>query len=251
LLQDFILHQLKQTFPGKESISREDLFDFFRQFEPELKETTFRWRIYNLKDKNIITPISRRRFALIHKPVFVPIVGDSERKIISIIRKQFRELKFVVWSTGIVNEFMLHQPAKFITLVEVEKDAVEPVFYFLKDSSITNVFLEPGEKEIDKYISGLEEARVVLPLVSKAPIQRIKDTATTTLEKLLVDLFSDKTLFNAFQGSELAHIYNNAYSRYAIDFTKLFSYATRRRKTADLRKFLQLKTDIPKTVFDD
>ncbi len=250
-MQDFILEQLNQTFSGRESLSRQELFDFFRRFEPDLKETTFRWRIYSLKEKNIITPISRKRFTLTHKPTFVPELGEQERRISSLIRKQLRELKFAVWSTGIVNEFMLHQPTRFITLVEVEKDAVEPVFYLLKDSTLTNVFLEPGEKEIDKYVSGLENAVVVLPLVSKAAIQKIKDTATTTIEKLLVDLFCDRQLFNAFQGSELAHIYNNAYNRYSIDFTKLFGYATRRGKTADLKKFLQLKTDIPKTIFDD
>lgn len=251
MVRDFITGKLKQTFKGRETLSRQELFDFFLQFEPDLKETTFRWRIYNLKDKNIISPISRQQFTLAHKPVFEPLLGEHERKISTLIKKRFKELKFAVWSTRIINEFMLHQPARFITIVEVEKDAVEPVFYFLKDSSIKDVFLDPEEKEIDRYISGLENAVVVLPLVSKAPIQGIKNTATITIEKLLVDLFSDKQLFNAYQGRELAHIYNNAYNRYTIDFTKLFSYATRRRKAEDLKNFLLQKTDIPQTIFND
>jgi hypothetical protein len=251
LVRDFITEKLKQTFKGRESLSRQELFDFFLQFEPDLKESTFRWRIYNLKDKNIISPISRQLFTLAHKPVFKPLIGENERKISTLIQKQFKELKFAVWSTRIVNEFMLHQPARFIIIIEVEKDAVEPVFYFLKDSNIKDVFLDPEEKEIDRYISGLENAVVVLPLVSKAPIQGIKNTATITIEKLLVDLFSDKQLFNAYQGRELVHIYNNAYGRYTIDFTKLFSYATRRRKAEDLKNFLLQKTDIPQTIFND
>ena len=250
-MQDFITESLKQTFKGRESLSRQELFDFFLQFEPDLKENTFRWRIYNLKDKNIISPISRQRFTLAHKPVFEPLVGGHERKISTLVQKRFKELRFAVWSTRIVNEFMLHQPARFIIIVEVEKAAVEPVFYFLKDSKIKDVFLDPEEKEIDRYISGLENAVVVLSLVSKAPLRGIKITPTITLEKLLVDLFSDKQLFNAYQGRELVHIYDNAYSRYTIDFTKLFSYATRRRKAEDLRNFLFQKTNIPQTIFND
>ena len=251
MLRDFIIEQLKQTFKGKEFLSRQELFDFFRQFEPDLKVNTFRWRIHNLKNKSIISSLSQQKFALTHKPAFRSSIRENERKIAALIRKRFTSLKLVVWSTRIVNEFMLHQPFRYLTLVEAERDAVEPVFYFLKDSNVKNVFLEPGEKEIERYISGLENAIVVRPLVSKAPTQKDGNVETITIEKLLVDLFSDKQLFNAYQGGELVHIYNNAYSRYAIDFTKLFSYATRRRKTVDLKKFISEKTDIPQNIFHD
>ncbi|MFT3946601.1 MAG: hypothetical protein QM763_06465 [Agriterribacter sp.] len=90
-----------------------------------------------------------------------------------------------------------------------------------------------------------------MPLVSKSPLQNVDKVQTTTLEKLIVDLFSDKKMFSAFQGSELAHIVNNAYNRYAIDFTKLFHYAKRRRKDVELRVFLKTKTDIPKNILND
>jgi len=66
-----------------------------------------------------------------------------------------------------------------------------------------------------------------------------------------VDLFCDKKLLTAYQGSELIYIFNNAYRRYSIDFTKLFSYAQRRSKEADLIDFLSDKTDIPKTILHD
>lgn len=251
LVRDFIIVQLKQAFKGRESLSRQELFDFFRQFEPDLKENTFRWRIHNLKNKHVITPLSQQKFALTHKPAFGPSIGENERKISALIRKRFRDLKLTLWSTRIINEFMLHQPVRYITILEVERDAVEQVFYFLKDSNVKSVFLEPDEKEIERYILGLENAIVVLPLVSKAPTQKDGNTVTITIEKLLVDLFSDKQLFNAYQGGELVHIFNNAYSRYAIDFTKLLSYATRRRKAADLKKFIAEKTDIPQNIFHD
>jgi len=251
MAKDFIIERLKKEFEGRESFSREELLDFYRYFEPELKETTFRWRIYHLKSKQVITPISRGQFTLSFKPVFIPDLEDAERKIFSKLEKQFPSLKICIWSTKIANEFMLHIPGKFITILQVEKEAIESVYSFLKDQNFPNVFIEPKEKEIERYIYESETAIVLKSLVSKSPTQKVKTVATTTLEKLIVDLYCDKKLFAAFQGSELVHIVNNAYKRYSIDFTKLFHYAKRRRKDAELVEFFSDKTDIPNSILND
>ncbi len=251
MAKDFIIERLKKEFEGRESFSREELLDFYRYFEPELKETTFRWRIYHLKSKQVITPISRGQFTLSFKPVFIPDLEDAERKIFSKLEKQFPSLKICIWSTKIANEFMLHIPGKFITILQVEKEAIESVYSFLKGQNFPNVFIEPKEKEIERYIYESETAIVLKSLVSKSPTQKVKTVATTTLEKLIVDLYCDKKLFAAFQGSELVHIVNNAYKRYSIDFTKLFHYAKRRSKDAELVDFFSDKTDIPNSILNN
>lgn len=249
--RNFIIEQLKQKFKNQESFSREALYNFYLQFEPELKENTFRWRIYNLKEKKLIRPISRTDFTLLYKPVFKPDIGEAEQKIFALIQKGFKELKKSIISTRIINEFMLHQPVRFFILVEVEKEALESVFYYLKDNGIRNVFLQPEEKELQRYANELDNAIILQSLVSKAPLQTVKKVSTTTLEKLLVDLFCDKKLFYSYQGSEMIFIFNNAYRRYSIDFTKLFSYAQRRNRETGLMDFLTDKTDIPKTILND
>jgi hypothetical protein len=251
LAKDILNEQLKKEFNGRETFSREDLFDFFKRTEPDLKEITFRWRIYALKEKKIISPISRELFSFTYKPIFKPEIDTAEKRISLKIAKQFPSLKQCIWSTKILNEFMLHQPGKFITILEVEKDAVEPVFHFLKDINMRDVYLLPKEKELEWYVYESNSALVLESLVSKAPIQKIEDTTTATIEKIIVDIFTDKKLFNTFQGSELANIINTAYSRYHIDFTKLFSYGKRRRKETDLIAYLSQFTDIPKTILYD
>lgn len=251
MAKDTIIEQLRNHFKGKEPFSREELFTFYKQFKPELKETTFRWIIFNLKAQQVIASVSKERFTFSFKPVFLPEPNNAEKKIFSVIEKQFPTLKFCVWSTRIVSEFMLHIPAKHITFLQVEKEALEPVYHFLKEQKLGDIFIRPQEKEIERYIYESNKAIVLLPLVSKSPIQKIKNIATTTLEKLIVDLYSDKKMFAAFQGSELAHIINTAYNRYAIDFTTLFHYAKRRRKDIELREFLKSKTDISKIILND
>lgn len=251
LPKDFTIDQLKNKFNGRESFSRKELFEFYRQIEPDLKETTFRWRIYDLKAKKIITSASREFFSLAYRPAFQPEVDEAGKKIYKKIEKQFPGLKQCIWSTKIVNEFMLHIPGRFITILQVEKEALEPVYEFLKDQNIRNVYIQPDEKEIDRYIYESESTIILQSLISKSPTQKVKAISTTTIEKLIIDLYCDKKLFLAFQGSELVHIINNAYNRYSIDFTKLFGYAKRRRREIEVKEFLSSQTDIPKNILND
>lgn len=251
MAKDFIIEQLKKEFIGKTSFSREALFAFFQKYKPDLNDSTFRWRLYQLKEKKIITSISRNLFTFDYKPVFKPELGDFEKRIFNKIEKQFPDLKYCIWSTKAVNEFMLHIPGKYITILQVEKDALEPVFEFLQVQNFGRVYIQPEEKEIDRYIFETEKSIVLQSLVSRAPTQRVGGAFTITIEKLIVDLFSDKNLFLAFQGSELVHIVNNAFKRYSINFTKLIHYAGRRRRGEDIKQLLLEKTDIPKAIFND
>ena len=251
MANDIIIEQLRKRFGKRQSFSRQELYAFYTEFNPDLKETTFRWIIYNLKEKQIITSISKELFTLAFKPVFKPHIDKPTEKIHISIEKQFPMLRFCVWTTQIVSEFMLHVPAKHITILQMEREALEPVYDFLKTKKIGDIFIQPKEKEIERYIFESDKAIVLLPLVTKSPLQKIDKIQTTTLEKLIVDLYSDKKLFAFFQGSELAHIINTAYNRYAIDFTTLFHYANRRRKDVNLKNFLKDKTDIPKNILND
>jgi hypothetical protein len=243
-----IIEQLDNEFQGKTLFSRIELFDFFRRINPDWKETTFRWKIHDLKNKQIIRPVSREFFTLSCKPVFIPDSSEQERKIFLKIKKQFPTLKFCIWSTQIVSEFMLHIPARFIILLQVEKEALEPVCDFLKEQKYKRLFIQPEEKEIERYVYESDSAIVLQSLITKSPVIKTDTMVTVTLEKLLVDLLSDKKLFAAFQGKELIHIINAAYNRYSIDFTRLFHYAGRRKKEIELAELLK-KTDVPEDIF--
>jgi hypothetical protein len=87
----------------------------------------------------------------------------------------------------------------------------------------------------------------VQSLVTKSPTQILSKTVTTTLEKLLVDLYSNKNLFSTYQGSELVHIFDKANDKYILNFSKMLSYASRRNKKKELVEFLENKTNIQNT----
>ena len=64
------------------------------------------------------------------------------------------------------------------------------------------------------------------------------DARIAALKKKMVDLFADENLYHFFQGSELINIYEKILERYSINFTKLFSYAKRRKKEQEIKQFM-------------
>ncbi|MEA1897696.1 MAG: DUF6577 family protein [Bacteroidota bacterium] len=247
----FILEELKERFKEEKIFNRESLLAFYRQFDPDLNDSTFRWRIHQLKAKKVITPISQDLFTLGSKPDFNPGISEFEKRIAYKVEKQFSGMKYAIWSTKSVNEFLLHLSSRSITILQVEIDALEPVYAFLKNQNIGSVYFQPDKKEIERYIFESEKSIILQSLISKAPIQKIGKTVTVKLEKIIVDLFCEKDLFISFQGSELVHIINTAYNRYAINITTMFHYARRRGKEMDLKQFLKERTNIPKAIFND
>ena len=88
--------------------------------------------------------------------------------------------------------------------------------------------------------------------MTRAPIQKIKNKKTVvpiaTLEKIMVDLFADENLLHFYQGSEMVNIYEKIIDRYSINFTKLFSYAKRRKKEQEIKQFIS--NNIPNFLED-
>lgn len=242
--KDFFIEQLKQRFNGQPYITREELLDFYRSFEPDLKEATFGWRIYALKEKNLLKPVKQGVYTLSVKPQFHPLLEPRLKELSIKIGKQFPSARHCVWSTRWLNEWMIHQPGRFLLLVEIETTATESAFYFLKDENFRNVYLNPDDNLLERYIYEETETIIVKTLVTKAPIKKEKKISIPILEKILVDLFVDKKLFAPFQGSELTHIYNNAYRLYALNITKLLAYARRRTKEQELLDFITKNTQL-------
>ncbi len=132
---------------------------------------------------------------------------------------------------------MIHQPGRFYILVEVEKDAAQSVFFYLKEHK-TPVFTEPTEDLIEKYFPDQQETIIVKSLVSEAPLQTINNINIPTIEKILVDIFCDDIIFAAQQGSEMKTIFLEALSKYTVNESRIMRYADRRRKKESFREYL-------------
>lgn len=249
-------NKLIEEFKAKESFTREELLRFYRDFEPELKEGTFGWRIYDLKNRNIIKPLKRGLYVISRKPEYNPDISPNLLKIARQLTNRFDEVRLCMWETAWLNEFLLHQTSKSSLFIEVEKGFEESLFYTLKDKMHKDVFLNPDIKAIDFYIAESNQPVIIRKLLTRAPLAKRTEKKfrfyTPALEKILVDLFAEERLFYYLQGSELIHIYKNALSNYTVNFTRLFSYAKRREREQDIKQFMtNHMSHLIKDVIDD
>jgi len=235
---------LIEAFKERTHFDRDELFNFFRQFYAEMSESALSWRIHDLLNKNIIKQVKRGVYCISNSEKYVPIVSDKLAKLSKIVAKEFDELDYCLWTTEWLNDFTRHQIGTFFYILEVERDFVEEVFNAYSESSQFRVYLNPKEEIMERYIES-GNTLIIKRLISRSPKQKVpikeksKDKINLpSLEKILVDIFSDPITFYAVQGSEMKTLYENALKRYHINFSKLLNYAKRRKKENQLKVYM-------------
>jgi hypothetical protein len=248
--------RLISEFKGRESFSREELFNFFRLNEPDLKTGTLGWRIFDLKNKNIIRPLRRGLYVISSRYEYLPAVSEEILKLAKEIYTRFKDVRFCIWNTLWFNEFSVHQSVKGIIIIEFEKEYVETLFYELKDNFKSDFFLDPDQTVMNLYVFESNSPVIIRRLVTRSPVSKRTEKKvklfTPMLEKMLVDLFSDDKQLYFYQGHEMINIYESALRRYSINFSRLFSYARRKGKEAEIKSFIENNMNhIVKNIFHD
>ncbi len=231
------IDQFKDYFKAKESFEIADIVTFYLQWEPDVNKTTINWRIYNLVQSGVLNRIGRGRFAVGINKIYKPEISSRIKSIHTKLRKEFPYLKICIWSTSSINEFMIHQPGRFYILIEVDKEAAQSVFFFLKELKLS-VFIDPTKDIFEKYLPDETETFVVKSLVSEAPLLTISNINVPTIEKILVDIFCDDIIFAAQQGAEMRTIFQEALNKYTVNESRMMRYAVRRRKKESFITYL-------------
>lgn len=239
------IDNLTKEFSFKENIQISDIIAFYQKFDKDVKRATVDWRIYDLVNKGVLHRVGRGLYSLSENEgkEYIPEINKSLKYLSGKIYKQFPFIDTCLWSTKWLNEFMLHQPFKFYTILEVEREAMESVFYALKDQG-KKVFLDPSEEIVNNYIVNVSEPIIIIRLTTEAPTQKVNKVITQTIEKLLVDIYCDPIIFAAQQGAELKRIYQTVFEKYSVNKAKMFRYASRRNKRDEIENFIKTKVKI-------
>lgn len=228
----------KEYFKGRDVFGIADIADFYNQMGECLTHTNRNWRIFTLAQKGIIQRVGKGRYTLGTKKNYIPEISSKLRSIYNKIHKTFPFTNICVWNTSVFNEFMQHQPNKFYTLIEVEKETMEAVFYFLKEDR-HSVFLNPTAEILEKYLPTNKDIFIVKSLISESPIIETKGICTASIEKILVDVFCNNILFATQQGNEMQTIFSNVFEQYIVNQSKMLRYASRRKKKNELENYLK------------
>ena len=231
------IETFKKYFKNVESISVNDIVDFYRKYDSSIKKSTISWRIITLVDTGIIQRVGRGKYKLGKQKEFTPLITKEIERLYSKLKEEYPFLDISIWSTKWITQWMLHIPSSFETIIEVEKGSEENIFYFLSDIQ-DNVFLNPSKDILNKYVNTDKPIIIVKNLVTGSPLQIVDNVQIPSIEKILVDLIADDKLYSAYQGRDLYNIIENAYEYNTINKDKLVRYANRRTKGKQLEHFI-------------
>ena len=234
---------LERKFNSVEHFNRTALAKFMHKHEPSLSDSAFNWRVHDLLDRKVLNQVKRGVYTMAAKPIYEPVISAELIDLAKIVSKEFTDLNYCIWHTEWLNDFTRHQLGTSFYIIEVERDFLEEVFHAYHTSRKAMVLLEPSLEMMHRYVVA-NETVVIRPLVTRSPVLKVRSFDTKvnvkvpTLEKILVDVISDSFTFHAIHGAELDNVFANALKNHSINYTKLLSYAKRRNKEMELKRYL-------------
>lgn len=231
------------AFHKKKLLTKNELLAWLEEVYPDVSEETLKWRIHDLKSKGILESPGRGMYRLAAREDFTPVFSNLSKRIAAMLARELPLVNFCLWETRWLNAWMELQPAYNWTLVEAEKDTLDAIFNHLTGLS-KKVFLRPNRSIMDLYVLSLNEAIIVKPLVSEAPLMREGKITTAAPEKMLVDIVAEPDIFVAQQG-ELQHIFERMFSQILIHQNRMLRYARRRKREEQVISFIPENRRIP------
>lgn len=225
-------------FKENERLSKQKLAGSMKRDFSAWSDNTINMYLSKLKKEGIISTPSRGIYELGGNAPFQPNISTHLKRIFNKIKREFPYIRFCVWDSVWLNDFMCHQPFKHYIVVEVEKEACEQVFGLLRET-MKNVFLNPDEELFDRYISNLDKAIIVKNMVSESPLTQQQKIVVPALEKLLVDMLIDTALFSA-QQNEKEFIIQSAMRKYTLNELKMRRYAIRRNREQEINELINI-----------
>jgi hypothetical protein len=235
-------HAIIQKLPNG-TCTRQQILHAARKVEPSFKETQLRYLMGTLHDSALIVRVGRNQYKKVGKEpkknIFTGKYSHIALQVIDYMQKQFPLLSYRVWELSWLNEFFNHQLAHNKIFVEVEKDGCDFVFSSLVEKFPGRVLLRPKVQELLRY--GTDDGVIIDRLVTEAP-KSDDEPYQVPLEKLIVDLFANKSLM--LSKGDYATAIEMMFAKYCIDQVSMLRYARRRNKVREVFGFLREKTTI-------
>ena len=216
---------------------RKELISIMKNENSEMSDNSLIWMIGDLVKRGKLIHVGHDQYSLSDrkKDLYSPVYTQSSVDLKNHIAGKYPAIGFTVFESTLLNEFLNHLIARNTIFIQTERDISAFVFDFIRENVQPNVLYNPSEKEYVRYWQ--PDTIIVLDWTSQAPLNRA-DPHDITVEKMLVDIYCDKTIRLTYSGSEYKSIVNAVYDRYNVDTVRLLRYAGRRNKAEEIKVFL-------------
>lgn len=228
-----------QSLQTGKSYSHGDLVTLLAKDFPNMSKNSYHWAIGGMLRSGMLVRSgynSYLRPSECTKTVYMPAYSEESQLLLKKVAEQFPQVKFTIFETVLLNEFLNHLVAQNTVFLQVEKDASLFVFRFLQEEGIFRLLYKPTKKDYSLYWG--KESIVITDMISEAPLLE-NCPHCICIEKLLVDLYCDRLIGMTFSKAEYRDVMELALSRYAVDRAKMMRYARRRNKSAELLAYIE------------
>lgn len=239
------------AIPDKQCVTKEEIVKIVRDFSIEIKDSSASWLVRQLIDAGLIARVGRNQYCSLvenqNLKNYAYQPSEYMSKVVIQLSEEYPMMKFQAWEAIQFNYFVNHQIAHNIVFIEVESMLEDSVYEFLRDEYNGNVLLKPNEDVFNLYTG--KNTIIVSNLITEAPVNK-ENEHLVSIEKFLVDMVCNKLIFMLVEKSEYPEIYEEIFSRYTIDESKLFRYARRRNAEKRLKEYLKRNTKVKLMVED-
>lgn len=222
----------------KSSFTRQDLLQSFHDSGYLISDASFNKKIMSMLKKGEIVRCGRNLYCLPQneKHVYTHEYSELANELVKIMKKHYPLLDFCIFEKYQLNQFVNHLIAKNTIFMSVEAEAMDFVFMTLREYYPGKVLVNPTSDIFHRY--WCENMIVITKLITEAP-KGLSEKWHTRLEKLLVDVVSERLLVETIGGSEYPYIFGEAFMYFVIDEKCLFRYARRRGCEQKVRNLVE------------
>lgn len=211
----------------KSSFTRQDLLQSFHDSGYLINDASFNKKIMSMLKKGEIVRCGRNLYCLPQneKRVYIHEYSELANELVKIMKEHYPLLDFCIFEKYQLNQFVNHLIAKNTIFLSVEAEAMDFVFMTLREYYPGKVLVNPTSDIFHRY--WCENMIVITKLITEAP-KGLNEKWHTRLEKLLVDVVSERLLVETIGESEYPYIFSDAFMYFVVDEKCLFRYARRR-----------------------
>jgi len=229
------MRHIPSSLTEKEGFSKQDF----------VREMSFAYGItgpqisYDLKKQLALGNIVHSgwgQYAFPRKRIYSWDYSKEAASIAEELRKDYDDLDFQIFELRQLNEFMNHQIVHNVIFVYVENDLVDFAFDTLWNMKPGKVLLKPGANQYFRYRQ--DDEIIVNRLPSETPKGNVEPWRSR-LEKVLVDVFTDKLVGSIVPECEKESILCGAFQSYLLDKRTMLRYAKRKGAEKKIKEVLE------------
>lgn len=221
-----------------ELYSHKTLVTLLCQEKPGLSPGGYHWAIEKLVQRGDLVKKGYGEYSVSngqHLRTYVPTYSAHALSLTKELSEKYPHVVFTVFETVLLNSFLNHLIGQNTVFFQIEKESSVHVFRYFQEEDHKNVLYKPSLKD---YLLYWDSGTIVITdLVTEAPL-RNDEPHSIMLEKMLVDICSDKLIASTFSRAELPDIFEQAGDRYILDRPRMMRYARRRHREDEIRKYI-------------